>query len=130
MLGRSLVRWLYLRRPHQLLWMLLLQLHVVGHQTIGIVPELFRNLVTDLANPFDLLVAFIYLKFFTHRTHLIAPWVSPTPAHTSQEACSPGECARTCWRSPSADNSMLPETHTCGTRPMRGEAHLLQDPRA
>jgi hypothetical protein len=49
-----------------------LQLHIVGHQPIRIVPKLFRDLVTHLTNAGDLLVAFIHPRRFKliHNSYL------------------------------------------------------------
>src|SRR5258708_4272997 len=100
---------------------------------IGIVSELLGDTVTHLTNPSYLLVAFVHwnlFDFFIHKSHLAAPRVSPALAHTSQAGYSPGEYARTYWRSPSAGSSRLPETRTCGKRPTPSGGHRLQDPPA
>jgi hypothetical protein len=52
---------------------LLPELHIVGHQPIRIMPELFGDLVTCLANAIDLFVAFVYRYWFNLLVHNFSP---------------------------------------------------------
>src|SRR5436305_11706875 len=70
--------------------MLLLQLQVVCHQTVRVVPEFLRNTVTHLANASDLLVVFVSqrrLRFIIHN-YPAAPRESPPPARWGRDTPS------------------------------------------
>src|SRR3954447_5497647 len=115
-----------MRSRNQLFGVLLLKLYVVGHQPVRIVSELLGDLVACLADTGDLLVALFHqhrFRFLVHSAHLTVPKESPARAHTGQGDCSLGGYAHTCWHSPSAGSSMLPETRSCDRRPRPGEGH-------
>src|SRR5437588_2004525 len=118
---RSRGRWVFMLFGRQLLAqetipVLLLQLHVVGHQPRRVVIEAFGNAMPHFA---DLINHWIVL-FRLHRCLRLVPGASLARERKARAWCSPDEYGRTYSRWPNAGNSRLRGTRTCDKRPTPG----------